>query len=103
MAKSDSGSGFDWDTMWSCWRTQPSNMQRAWMFGKGGLLFHLKDAMENYPKEVQDEMFGHAPEDVQKYFGYVSKDVRNAPKPAKKNYNDQYRSQLLDKIRGITA
>jgi hypothetical protein len=99
MANKSDGSGFDWDTLWSVWRNQPSNMQNAWMFGKGGLLPALKDAMVNYPKDVQDEMFGHAPKDVQKYFGYVSKESLNKKKPA---YNENYRSALLDKIRGLT-
>ena len=106
MAKSDSGSGFEWSTMWSIFRTIPDDLKRAWMFGihkQLGLVYHLKDAMENYDKDVQDEMLEHAPIEVQQYFGYVTKDVRNAPKPAKRAYNDKYRSQLLDKIRGITA
>ena len=102
LAKSD-GSGFDWDTLWSCWRTQPPPIQHAWMFGNSGLLFHLKDAMENYPKEVQDEMFGHAPKDVQKYFGYTSKKTLKAKTKKKPTHNQEYRSYLLDKIRGISA
>jgi hypothetical protein len=104
MADKSEGSGFAWSTMWSIFRTLPDDMKKAWMFGvqrQVGLSFYLKDAMENYDKSVQDEMFEHAPIEVQKHFGYVSKDVRNAPKPVKKAYNENYRSALLDKIRGL--
>ena len=101
MANKSDGSGFDWDTLWSVWRNQPSNMQNAWMFGKGGLLPALKDVMVNYPKDVQDEMFAHAPNDVKKYFGYKSKDDTSAKGKTQKSYNDEYRSALLEKIRGL--
>lgn len=100
MAKTE-GNGFDWDTLWSVWRTQVPSIRQAWMFGKGGLYLHLKGAMENYPKEVQDEMFSHAPADVQKYFGYMSKEALKA-KSSKKPARIEYRSPLLDKIRGTT-
>ena len=69
MAKDDNG--FAWDTMWAAWRGQPTNIQRAWMMGQGGLYPHLQDAMERYPKRVQDDIFEFAPLEVQKHFGYV--------------------------------
>jgi hypothetical protein len=103
MAKESSDTTFTWSTMWSAWRNQPPHIQSAWMFGKGGLHEPLKDALVNCTKDVQDEMFAHAPDDVRKYFGYESKEDKAAKVKPKKSYNDEYRSQLLDKIRGITA
>jgi hypothetical protein len=99
MANKSDGSGFDWDTLWAAWRAQPLEIQRLWMAGENGLAKALKETMERYPKDVQDEMFGHAPKDVQKYFGYVSKESLNKKKPA---YNENYRSALLEKIRGLS-
>ena len=103
MAKESNDTTFTWSTMWSSWRNQPASIQRAWMFGKGGLHEPLKDALVNCTKDVQDEMFAHAPEDVRKYFGYVSKEDAKAKVAPKKSYNDEYRSALLDKIMGIKA
>ena len=74
MAKEDNG--FAWDTMWAAFRGQPTNIQRAWMMGNGGLYPHLKDAMVRYPKRVQDDIFEFAPLDVQEHFGYIT-----APEP----------------------
>ena len=100
MAKSESNDIIlGWSTMWSSFRSQPDYVKKWWM---KELSPHLKDAMKNCTDDVQEDMLRHAPIEVQKCFGYVSKDVRNAPKPAKKIYNDQYRSDLLNKIRGTT-
>jgi hypothetical protein len=105
MANKSDGAGFDWSTMWSIFRTLPDDMKKAWMFGvhrQVGLSFYLKDAMENYDKSVQDEMLEHAPIEVQKHFGYVSKESKAAQAGKKKPaYNENYRSPLLDKIRGL--
>lgn len=103
MAKESNDTTFTWSTMWSAWRSQPAYIQRAWMLGKGGLHGVLMDALLNCTKDVQDEMFAHAPEDVRKYFGYVSKEDAKAKVQPKKSYNDEYRSALLDKIMGIKA
>lgn len=104
MAKESNDTTFTWSTMWSSWRIQPAHIQSAWMFGKGGLHEPLKDALLNCTKDVQDEMFAHAPDDVRKYFGYVSKEeAQQKAKTKKSTYNNQFRSELLDKIKGITA
>jgi hypothetical protein len=102
MAKSE-GSGFEWDTLWSAWRGQPIEIKRQWMSGENGLAKALKEIMERYTKAVQDEVFGFAPEDIQKYFGYVDKEAREAKAKQKSGHNTEYRSALLDKIRGIQA
>lgn len=103
MAKESNDTTFTWSTMWSSWRNQPASIQKAWMFGKGGLHEPLKDAMTTCTKDVQDEMFAHAPNDVKKYFGYVSKEDAKAKAQPKKSYNDDIRSDLLNKIMGIKA
>lgn len=104
MANKSDGSGFDWSTMWSIFRTLPDETKKAWMQGihrQNGLSYHLKDAMENYDKDVQDEMFEHAPIEIQKHFGYTSKEMKAGKK--KSAHNDEYTSYLLNKIRGISA
>jgi hypothetical protein len=105
MADKSEGSGFAWSTMWSIFRTLPDDLKKAWMFGihrQVGLSSHLKDVMDNYNKAVQDEIFEHAPIEIQKHFGYVSKEAKAAQAGKKKPaYNENYRSALLDKIRGL--
>lgn len=100
MAKSDNGSGFDWDMLWAAWAIQPMEIRRYWMAGENGLGKALKESMERYPEYVQDEMFSFAPLDVQQYFGYVSNETK-AIQDRKRQTS--YRSPLLDKIKGITA
>ena len=100
MAKESNEVTLLWSSMWSSFRTQPDFVKRWWM---KELLPHLKDAMANCTKDVQDEMFAHAPADVRKYFGYVSKDEAKAKVQPKKLYNDEYTSDLMNKIMGIKA
>jgi hypothetical protein len=82
--------GFEWIQLWSAWRTQTPEIQRGWMMGLGGLKTHLEDFMKNYPRDVQDEVFGHAPSDVCKVFGYVrSPDPSEIVRPSRYNPNRQ--------------
>lgn len=102
MAKSsDSETTLAWSTMWSAWRSQPASIQNMWMFGKNGLCEHLKVIMVDYTDEVKEEVFSHAPKDVQKYFGYKPKVTGKVAK--KSTYNENYRSQLLEQLRGMKA
>ena len=84
------GKYFEWDSLWSAWRTQPVEIQRWWMMGLGGLKPNLEDFMANYPRQVQDEVFSHAPKDVQAVFGYIPiPDKSEIVKPSRYNPNRQ--------------
>ena len=89
MAKSNDGGAWEWVSLWAAWRTQPLYIQQGWMTGKDthgciGLKPILQDFMDNFPKEVQDDVFKFAPADVQKYFGY--KVVEEEAKAVKVEY-----------------
>ena len=80
MANKD-GDGFAWSQMWVAWRKQPTNIQKLWMVWKinpltgeeTGLKQVLTEIMEIETRDVQNDVFGHAPKDVQENFGYVPK------------------------------
>lgn len=62
--------GFSWVQVWAAYRKQAPEIQYAWIYGYGGMEEALLDAMQNYPKDVQDEILGFAPAEIQKDFGY---------------------------------
>jgi hypothetical protein len=62
--------GFEYVQLWAAWKSQTVETQRGWMMGKGGLKPILEDFMKNFPRNIQDEVFECAPEDVCKVFGY---------------------------------